>query len=97
MQIDGSWVPALVACTSRRKKVYNMSTREDLRRWYIYHDHCKLGYVCYQDDNLSRSELVELGYNSGVYGWNWTAYLHPETDTLYVSCYRNVPAYIREK
>lgn len=74
-----------------------MATIKDLARWYNCFAHCKTGYVCYQDDNISRSELVELGYNSGVYGWNWTAYLHPETDTMYVSYYRNVPSYIRNK
>lgn len=74
-----------------------MSTREDLRRWYINAEHCKVGFACYQNDNVDWSELVELGYNCGVHGWNWTAYLHPATDTLYVSCYRNVPAYIRQK
>lgn len=42
-------------------------------------------------------ELKELGYNSGVYGWNWTVYADLETDTIYVSYYRNVPSYIREK
>lgn len=74
-----------------------MSTIKDLRRWYDYYTHCKTGYCCYQDDNKSRSQLVELGYNSGVYGWNWTAYADNTTDTLYVSYYRNVPAYICNK
>ena len=45
----------------------------------------------------SKYDLLKLGSNSGVYGWNWSAYLDPETNTLYISCYRNVPAYIREK
>lgn len=74
-----------------------MSTRYDLRRWYEGAVHCKVGYACYQDDGMAVSELVKLGYNSGVYGWNWTAYLLPRTNTLYVSCYRNVPSDIIEK
>ena len=74
-----------------------MATIKDLARWYNCFEHCKMGYVCYQDDNLSRCELVELGYNCGVYGWNWTAYLYPKTNTMYVSYYRNVPSYIKEK
>lgn len=74
-----------------------MSTRNDLRNWHRAFEHCKVGYVCYQDDGLSRSDLIELGFNRGVYGWNWTAYLHPRTNTLYVSCYRNVPSDIIEK
>lgn len=74
-----------------------MANREDLRRWYDITTHCKVGYCCYQEDNVSKYDCIELGYNSGVYGWNWTAYLYTPTDTLYISCYRNVPNYIREK
>ena len=74
-----------------------MSTIKDLKRWYDCASHCKTGYCCYQDSGKSKWELIELGYNSGVYGWNWTAYLDSETNTLYVSYYRNVPSYIREK
>ena len=72
-------------------------TRKDLHRLYNWYTHCKVGYCCYQDDNKSILELREIGYNSGVYGWNWTAYADEETDTLYISCYRNVPSYIKEK
>ena len=74
-----------------------MATRDDLLRWYRHSKHCKLGYCCYQDDGLSKYDLFELGYNAGVYGWNWTAYHEPKTDTLYISYYRNVPNYIKEK
>jgi hypothetical protein len=74
-----------------------MSTREDLRRWYNSVAHCKTGYCCYQDAGKSKYDLVELGYNAGLYGWNWTAYLDSKSNTLYVSYYRNVPSYIREK
>lgn len=72
-------------------------TRKDLARIYTWYAHCKIGYCCYQDDGKSRFQLQTLGYNSGVYGWNWTALADNETDTLYISCYRNVPSYIKEK
>lgn len=72
-------------------------TRKDLAYYYRVFKHCKIGYCCYQDDNKSRWELREIGYNSGIYGWNWTLFVDDENDTLYISCYRNVPSYIVEK
>jgi hypothetical protein len=72
-------------------------TRKDLAYYYSIYPHCKIGYCCYQDDGKSRFSLREIGYNSGVYGWNWTALVDDETETLYISCYRNVPAYMTEK
>lgn len=51
-----------------------MATRKDLVRWYDSFEHCKVGYCCVQDAGKSKYDLVELGYNRGVYGWNWTAY-----------------------
>lgn len=40
--------------------------------------------------NLIRSDLVTvLGSNSGVYGWNWTAYLVKGTNTVILDSYRN--------
>lgn len=72
-------------------------TNKELSRIYNGFAHCKRGYCCYQDDGISKWDLVELGHNSGVYGWNWTAYAHTASDTLYISCYRNVPSYIKEK
>ena len=75
-----------------------MSTIKDLKRWYNYYEHCVTGYCCEQNiPGKSKHDLVKLGYNAGVYGWNWTAYADSETDTMYVSYYRNVPSYIREK
>ena len=82
---------------SIRLKGETMATRKDLTRWYRNATHCKVGYCCYQDAGVNRFDLVELGCNAGVYGWNWTAYLDASTDTLYVDCYRNVPSYIAEK
>lgn len=72
-------------------------TRKDLIRLYHNVKHARRGYCCYQEDGLSRSDLLAIGHNRGVYGWNWTAYLHPATETLYISCYRNVPACIVDK
>ena len=74
-----------------------MSTVKDLKRWYDQFEHCKTGYCCEQDAPCGKYALLRLGSNSGVYGWNWTAYADTGTDTLYVSYYRNVPSYIKEK
>lgn len=72
-------------------------TRQDLLRIYENFTHCKKGYCCYQEDNKCEYDLLELGYNTGIYGWNWTVYADTKTDTLYISCYRNVLSYIIEK
>lgn len=72
-------------------------TRKDLARLYGWYTHCKTGYTCEYSAPGGKSSLLVLGYNSGVYGWNWTAYADNENDTLYISYYRNVPDYIREK
>ncbi len=74
-------------------------TRKELQAFYDTTRHCKIGYCCYQNDGLSRisDEMYILGHNYGVYGWNWTAYLYAPTNTLYISNYRNVPSYIKEK
>lgn len=74
-----------------------MATVKDLKRWYDVFEHCKVGYACEYEAEKDKSKLVKLGRNSGVYGWNWTAYVDFETSTMYVSCYRNVPSYIRGK
>ena len=72
-------------------------TVKDLARWYYSAAHFKRGYCCYQDAGKSKYDLLNLGHNSGVYGWNWTLYYDPSEDTLYCSCYRNVPGYLVEK
>lgn len=69
-------------------------TRKDLRRWYENCEHFKRGYCC---QYAATNRLKEIGYNSGVYGWNWTLYYESKTDTLYCSYYRNVPDYLIEK
>lgn len=55
-------------------------------------DAYKVGYCCYQDDKVSKFDMLELGYNSGVYGWNFTLYYSPKNRTIYCSSYRNAPA-----
>ena len=32
-----------------------------------------------------------LGYNAGVYGWNWTAWLSKDHATVLMAAYRNTP------
>ena len=32
-----------------------------------------------------------LGYNAGVYGWNWTAWLSKDHATVLIASYRNTP------
>lgn len=32
-----------------------------------------------------------LGYNAGVYGWNWTAWLSKDHATVLMESYRNTP------
>ena len=33
----------------------------------------------------------EVGYNAGVYGWNWSAYKRNNDFAWYVQGYRNLP------
>lgn len=51
----------------------------------------KSGYCCYQSDNISKWDMIELGTNNGVYGWNWTLYYSPANNTYYCNSYRNAP------
>lgn len=75
-------------------------TRKDLKRFVEstirFGSKVFVGYCCYQDHGVSKYDLNEIGYNHGVYGWNWTLYSDPKTGDLYISCYRNVPNYIYE-
>lgn len=54
------------------------------------------GYCCYQDFGLKASDLIELGWNSGAYGWNWTLYLEPKQKIFFCSGYRNYPYFKKE-
>ena len=74
-----------------------MSNQELKQLWGTCR-HVKRGYVCYQEDNLiPYRDLKLIGTNSGVYGWNWSLYYYPKTDTAYISSYRNVPNDIKTR
>lgn len=67
-------------------------TRNELKRWITASDKYIAGYCKYS--NLPYEEkknFREIGTNSGIYGWNWTAYHNVMTDTLIVDGYRNYP------
>lgn len=65
-------------------------TRKDLKRWKSIASNYKCGYCEYK--NLpydEKQKFIELGYNCGVYGWNWTLYYNAEDDLLICDGYRN--------
>lgn len=37
------------------------------------------------------SGYVKVGYNAGVYGWNWSAYKKENDSAWYLQGYRNFP------
>ena len=81
----------------KHRKEVKMTVKE-LVRFCGSCEHVKRGYCCYQEDNKAPyTDLKLIGTNLGVYGWNWTLYYDPKTDTAYISDYRNVPKYIDEK
>jgi len=42
--------------------------------------------------SLNGNEFIKIGYNNGVYGWNWSAYKKiNDPYTWYVQGYRNFP------
>lgn len=48
----------------------------------------KKGYCChYEMTEEEKKNCVNLGYNAGIYGWNWTLYLTDKA--LYIDGYRN--------
>lgn len=52
------------------------------------------GYCVHQITGIG--ELVRIGSNSGVYGWNWTLYLDPKTMIFFCDGYRNFPKFCKE-
>lgn len=54
-------------------------------------DNYKTGYCVYQNDGISKYDMLELGYNRGVYGWNFTLYYSPKNRTMYCNSYHNAP------
>lgn len=65
-------------------------TRKDLRRWERYAKEMNLkikkGYCCHYESN-DKNNLIQLGFNDGVYGWNWSLYI--DNECLYIDGYRN--------
>mgnify|MGYP003275670318 CR=1 FL=1 len=41
---------------------------------------------------IAESYMVRIGTNSGMYGWNWSAYKVPECAATIVTGYRSFPA-----
>ena len=64
-------------------------TRKEMNQFVRTCKVVKKGYCCLQDDGLTRFDVKEIGVNSGQYGWNWTLYYNPKTDTAYIDGYRN--------
>ena len=71
-------------------------TRKDVAETYGTKTRC-VGYGKLQKTLAAleaRGAVTELGYNSGIYGWNWTAYLIQGTDkredVILVTGYRNL-------
>lgn len=59
-------------------------SRKDLQDYNVIDS----GYCSLQ--NLLGSDLVvKLGYNSGLLGWNWNAFLIIGTNTVILNSYRN--------
>lgn len=58
--------------------------KKDLQEYHVIDSsYCSL-------QNLLSSDLVvKLGYNSGVLGWNWNAFLIIGTRTVILNSYRN--------
>ena len=42
-----------------------------------------------QEHSILLSDNFKIGYNQGLYGWNWTAYNYP--DYIIITAYRNTP------
>lgn len=53
------------------------------------------GYCSEQDycksRGISRYDLIVIGSNHGLYGWNWTLYRNPANGDYIISSYRNCP------
>ena len=61
-------------------------TRKEMKAFTAQCDKVVTGYCCRYD---AGAPLIVIGKNSGVYGWNWTLYYCPTTNTAYVDGYRN--------
>lgn len=61
-----------------------MLTRKDINKKYT-----KVFRVGYCDLQHLLREFKNVGYNDGIYGWNWNAY-EIDNDTCIVTGYRNL-------
>lgn len=65
-------------------------TRREMNDFVAQCEHVERGYCCYKNLPYEvKRDCREIGHNSGIYGWNWTLYYNPKTDTAYVDGYRN--------
>lgn len=74
----------------RITKAFATNFMLDIGNWY------NEGYCCHQkfEEIFEYESRKEIGYNSGVYGWNFTLYLYQLKDgELWAVCdgYRNTP------
>lgn len=53
-------------------------------RYCSEYDYCK-------KYNINKFDLVKIGYNAGVYGWNFSLYFDPKNNNYIISSYRNAP------
>ncbi len=58
-------------------------TKKYLKYWYrniLYTEYCNMYWIL--DENM------KIGYNAGIYGWNWSAY-EINRNTVIITGYRN--------
>ena len=76
-----------------KKRMTKKEAKEMVKR--IGYDVYGPGYCSEQEYcrkvGIAKSDLVVMGSNSGVYGWNWTLYLDNVNDNIIISGYRNAP------
>lgn len=75
-------------------------TRKELREFAVENrlqiDRVVVGYTSYSNAPAELKEgCIKLGSNSGVYGWNWTAYFNAEKRILFVDSYRGTPDFTK--
>lgn len=72
-------------------------TRKELHQFASFNNVKKViaGYGCYKNlPSDEKEKFVFVGSNSGIYGWNWSAYFNPKKQELRLDSYRNVPNFI---
>lgn len=46
------------------------------------------------DNSVLRWNAVKIGFNAGVYGWNWTVYTLEDFEGTLIEGYRNYPSWV---